>query len=141
MTEGVKVYSRSRLNSEFLKEIISSCKYLADKALPAGNVAVRLEIPAAHYVPFAFLYKADDSAEQNRIVFFDPFIEHCFVMTEDETVIIIAEVCGNAICRKRFGNALFDFPKPHGIYMSITYKMKIFHFIILSPLAEFFIQI
>ena len=49
-------------------------------------------------------------------------------MTENEAVIIFAEVCGNTICRKRLGNALLDFPKPDGVYMGIAYEMEIFHF-------------
>ena len=138
MTESVKVYSSVRFYPELFKEVISSRKYLAYEAFAAGDIAVRLEIPTTHYVPFALFYKANYSAEKNGIVLFNPFVKHGFVVAEDEAVIIVAEVCGYAEGRKRFGNAFFYFPKPYGIYMRVAYKVKIVHFIILSPMREFY---
>ena len=125
MTEGIKIYCRFRLYAEFIKEIIFSRENLAHKALARGEIAIGLEIPAAHDMPFALAYKLLYAGEKMRVVFLYPFIKHGFIMAENKPVIIIAEICGNTEGGKRLGYALLYFPEPYGVDMCITDKMKI----------------
>jgi hypothetical protein len=64
-----------------------------------------------------------DPAKQAWLVFFNPLVEQCFVMIEDEALELVAEIRGGAkgaqCSRETFG----PLPQPDRINMSIRDKI------------------
>ena len=120
MSERVEIDGGFRLGAEFFKEIVPAGEDLADKALSADQIAVRLEIPSAHDMPFSLFDKALDAAEQRGVVLLHPFVKQGFVVAEDEAVVFLAEIGGDAEGGKRFRDAFFDFPEPDDVDVRIA---------------------
>lgn len=101
-------------------------KDLAHKALACGQIAVRLEIPAAHDVPPSLFDELLNAPEKRGIIFLHPFVKHRFVVAENETLVILAEIRRDAESGKRLRHTLLDLPKPDGVDMCVADQMKIF---------------
>ena len=138
VAESVEVDDGFRFDAEFFEKIIFAGENLAHKALACGQVAVRLEIPAAHDVPFALFDELLDAPEERGIVFLHPFIKHRLVVAENKALVILAEICRYAESGKRLRHALLDLPKPYGVDMRVADQMKIFFHIVKSFLLQSF---
>jgi predicted Rossmann fold flavoprotein len=84
---------------KFLLEILPAKHYLPDEPLSAGHIAIRLQVPSAHYMPLALFNQLLDSAEEFRLILFYPFIQDGLVVVEYKAVEFLAQVRRNTECR------------------------------------------
>jgi len=126
MAKGIEIHRDARLDSEFGLEVAAALKNLPHKRLTRRHIAVGLEIPPAHDVPFPGRDKAPDSLEEQRVVFFGPFIEQRLVVVEDEDIEFLAQISrspeGGQCCRSAF----LTFSQPHGVEVGVADKMEPF---------------
>ncbi|MBA7681305.1 hypothetical protein ES703_89643 [subsurface metagenome] len=98
MAEGVKVYRRRWFNAEMLFEVALAQQNLPDKRFTAGHIAVGLQIPAAHDVPFVGLDQFLNPLEQCWVVLLDPLVENDFIMIENKCGIVFAKFSRRSKC-------------------------------------------
>ena len=120
MPEGVEVHGGPGRNPELLGKIAPALQYLAHERLPAWHVAIGLEIPAAHDMPFALFDQVLNSFEQGRFEFLDPLVQNYFVVVENKTLILLAQFGGDPEGRNRFGGTFLPLPEPNRVDMGIT---------------------
>ena len=69
MAEGVKAIGNFRNHSEFLHKIFMSLKNLTHKAFARRYIAVRLQIPSAHYMPASLFNQRLYAFKQLGLIF------------------------------------------------------------------------
>jgi len=83
-------------------------------------MAVRLQIPTAHYVPTAFFDQTLYTLEQCGLILFDPTVENDFVMVKYERSELFTQVGSDAECRDSFSCPFLPLPQPDRIKMGIA---------------------
>ena len=115
VTEGVEVHAGFDSHAEFFPKIFIAHFHLTDKGFPRRHQAIRLNIPAAHNLPFACLHQFFDSLEKFRLIGFHPLIKKGLIVIEYKIVKLLAEVCGNTEGGNSFCHPFFLLPKPNGV--------------------------
>jgi hypothetical protein len=110
MTERIKIDGGRRSNAELIAEVPPAYQSLPHERFAARHVAVGLDKPTAHDMPFPLFHEPLNASEQSRIVFLNPFVQDRLVVVEYEPVIFLAQVCGYPECRHSFSGTLFPFP-------------------------------
>ncbi len=118
--EGVEVDRGGRARPKLLGKIAAADQDLAHERLARRHVAIGLQVPAAHDVPFSFFDQALDAGKEFGFIFFDPLIEDDFVVVENEAGELLAQVCGGAEGGEHGGRALFPFPQPDRVEVGIA---------------------
>ena len=132
MSEGVEVDGGGGSFAELFLEIFTSLRDLTGKSFTRGQIAIGLNVPAAHDVPLAELYKLLNFMKQGRLVFLYPAINEGLVVAEDIAVKFAAEGCRTAEGGNGCGSAFFPLPLPNGVDVGGGYQVKLFHGKILS---------
>ena len=133
MPERVKIDGGGGRNAELFGKITPAFLDLAHKALAGGQVAVRLQMPAAHDVPFARFDQVPDARKQRRFVFFRVAVEQRLVVAENVTVEFLAEPDRTAERGECGGGALLPFPLPDRIQVCVADQIKRFPFHAATP--------
>ena len=120
MPEGVEVHGGPGCDPKLFGKIAPPQQYLAHERLTARHIAIGLEIPAAHNMPFAFFDQLLNPFEQGRFEFLDPLVEDYFVVVKNKTLILLAQFGGYPESRNRFGSAFLPLPKPNRVDMGVT---------------------
>ena len=79
---------------KFVQEIVMPMQDLSYKGFPGGHIAVRLQIPAAHDVPFPLGDQLPYPVKKFRVVLFYIFVEKRFVVIENKTLVRITKIGG-----------------------------------------------
>jgi hypothetical protein len=119
VAEGIEVDGRPGLDPELLGEIALAEQDLADERLAARHVAVGLDVPAAHDVPFPLPDEPADPAEQGRLVLLDPFVEDGLVVAEDEPGMFLAKFGGLTEGRQGLPRAFLPLPEPDRVEVGV----------------------
>ena len=126
VAEGVHVDGHRGDHAELLLEVGKTRLDLTDKALARGDVAVGLNVPAAHDVPLPCGHQLLDAGEQGGIVGFGELIEQGLVVAED-IVVLVGDLGGGVEGSQRGGCALVPVPLPDGIQVGVTDEVEFFH--------------
>ncbi len=129
VSEGVDIDGGFRCDTEFFLKIAHTDLNLADKGLAGGHIAVGLYVPAAHNAPFSAAHQRAYPLKQRRVVRFDPFIQHRFVVIEHKAIVLFAKIRRNAEGRERLGDALAAPPLPYRVDVRVAQKIYLIHII------------
>ena len=138
MTEGVKIDGRLWRHAKFFPEIFLTGTDLADEGLAGRHVAVRLQVPAPHDVPFSGLHQFLNPLKQRQIVLLNPLIEQSLVVIENKTVVILAEICRRMEGGEGRGNALLHVPEPDRVQMGVADEIECLFLHIGTSLSTFY---
>ena len=126
MAKAVEIDGCGGPDAELFLKIASAQRNLSDECFPGGEIAVGLQIPAAHNVPLPRFHLFPDGREQFRVFFFHKFIEQRFIVVED-IIKFPAELLRLVKGRDRLPQAFFPVPHPHRVNMRIADQMQFFH--------------
>ena len=98
MSKWVKIYSSCRANTKFFLEIALSFSNLSNKAFTTWHIAVRLQVPSAHYMPLSCLYKLLNFGKKLRCVFFHILI-YCHLIVTENIIKLITKLSSRVKCR------------------------------------------
>jgi hypothetical protein len=120
VAERVEVHGDARQDAEHRGEVRAAGEDLPHERFAARQIAVGLEVPAAHDVPAPGAHELPDAVEQRRIVRLDPPVEHRLVVAEDEPVEFGAQIRRRPEGRERGGQSFFPRPQPHGVDVRVA---------------------
>ena len=126
VAEGIHVDGHRGDHAELLLEVGQSRLDLTDKALARGNVAIGLDVPAAHDVPLPCGHQLLDAGKQGRIVGLHELVEEGLVVAED-IVVLVRNVAGGVEGGQSGGSALVPVPLPYGIQVGVADEVEFFH--------------
>ena len=127
MSESIKVDGCSCSNPEIFFKILTSQKYLPDKGLSRGHIAVRLQVPATNDMPSACCHMLFYPFKKLRLVFLNPLVQNNLVMIKYKPVKFVTKIGGRPEGGYRRGSSFLPFPLPHRINVSVAYQMNFFH--------------
>ena len=126
VSEGVKIDRRRWADAEMLRKIAASDQNLPHNAFAARHVAVRLQKPAAHHMPFSLADQRLDLLKKRGIVPFNIPVDRHLVMAED-IVKFPRQIYGGTERGQRRKGALILRPLPDGVQMGVADQMNLFH--------------
>jgi len=120
VAEAVDVEADARRDAELLLEVTLPDQALADERLAAGDVAVRLDPPAAGDLPAPFGHALPDLLEHGRIGAFHPLVEGRRAGDEDEVAILGHAIQSRAEGRPHLLEAFLPGPQPDRVDVGIA---------------------
>ena len=124
--EGVKIHRGFGKDAKLFQEIAPPLQDLTHKALARGHVAIGLQIPAAHDMPFSALYQLTDPCKKRRSVFLHVLVNGHLIVAKN-IVKFLGQLHRRLKGRKRGTHALGPIPLPNGVNMCIADQMDLFH--------------
>ena len=128
VTEGVHIVAGMGGYAEFFLKVALGDQRMPGQAFPAGNVAVRLNPPAAHQLPAALLHPLLNLPEHFRFSLLDPFVIGPRRAGKHEIRVFIHPVQHRTEGGANLAEAVSPAPEPHRIDVGVSnHIQRFFH--------------
>ena len=125
VAEAVDMVCRLHPHSELLPEVAAAELMVLGEGVFAGQVAVRLDVPASDDPPASRCDVTPDPFEESGIAFFDVLVEPHLSAGDDQPGILVEQIAGGSGCSKYFIQPLGAPPEPDRIKVGVQNKMNV----------------